>query len=178
MDVFMNLLVGVIEQGLIYGLLVLGIYISYKVLNIPDLSVDGTFPLGGAVCALALMNGINPWLSLLLAMLAGALAGMLSGILHVRLKISELLAGIIVMTSLYYVNLRLVGSSNVPLFNYDTIFNGPLASLIPQPLGGLWLRVSFISLILVIVFKFLRPTFNLMSTYTGGVITPRRPFFR
>lgn len=155
MDVFMNLMVGVLEQGLIYGILALGIYISYKILNIPDLSVDGTFPLGGSVCALALLNNVNPWLSLILASLVGALSGMLTGLIHVRLKISELLAGIIVMTSLYSVNLRMVGSSNVPLFNQQTIFDSPLAKIIPQPLGGFFLRVTFISLILVIIFKLL-----------------------
>lgn len=155
MDVFMNLMVGVLEQGLIYGVLALGIYISYKILNVPDLSVDGTFPLGGSVCALALMNGVNPWLSLILSAVVGALSGMLTGLIHVRLKISELLAGIIVMTSLYSVNLRLVGSSNVPLFTQRTIFDSALATIIPQPLGSLFLRVTFVSLILVIIFKLL-----------------------
>ena len=155
MDVFMNLMVGVLEQGLIYGVLALGIYISYKILNVPDLSVDGTFPLGGSICSLALINGVNPWLSLLLAAIAGALGGMLTGLIHVRLKISELLAGIIVMTSLYSINLRMVGSSNVPLFNQRTIFDSALASIIPQPLGNFFLRVTFVSLILVIILKLL-----------------------
>lgn len=125
-----NFWLGILEQGLIFGIMALGVYISYKILDFPDLSVDGSFPLGAAVTASALTSGTSPAIACVLSLLAGAAAGCITGILHVKLKITNLLSGIIVMTGLYSVNLRIMGKANIPLFNKQTIFTGSNNTLI------------------------------------------------
>jgi putative ABC transport system permease protein len=124
------ILLGTLEQGLIFSIMVLGVYISYKILDFPDLSVDGSFPLGAAVAAVCISRGMNPVLSLLLAVVAGGLAGFVTGYIHVKWNITNLLAGIIVMTGLYSVNLRVMGKSNIPLFGVDHLFNSGVPSIV------------------------------------------------
>ncbi len=114
---------GAIEIGLIFALVALGVFISFRLLRFPDLTVDGSFPLGGAVCAVLIAAGINPWLATLAATAAGAVAGLITGWLNVRLKIMDLLASILMMIALYSVNLRVMGGPNIPLINDPTIFN-------------------------------------------------------
>ncbi|MEZ2739456.1 ABC transporter permease [Comamonas jiangduensis] len=116
-------LLGAIEIGLIFALVALGVYISFRLLRFPDLTVDGSFPLGGAVCAVLIAAGYNPWVATLAATVAGAAAGMVTGWLNVKLKIMDLLASILMMIALYSVNLRIMGGPNVPLINDPTIFN-------------------------------------------------------
>ena len=113
-------LFGAIEIGLIFALVALGVYISFRLLRFPDLTVDGSFPL---VCAVLIAAGINPWLATLAATAAGAIAGTITGWLNVKLKIMDLLASILMMIALYSVNLRIMGGPNVPLINDPTIFN-------------------------------------------------------
>ena len=155
MDIFLAILLDILEQGLIYGIMALGLYISYKILNFPDLTVDGSFPLGAAVTTLFLMQGANPWLALLAAILAGCLAGLMTGVLHVFLKINELFSGILSMTILYSVNLLIVGRSNQPFFDRDTIFNSLPASLIPSAGRGPDFRVAIVAFVIVISMKLL-----------------------
>lgn len=112
-----------IEQGLIYAILALGVYITYKILDFPDLTVDGSFPLGAALTAALLKGGVTPILTLPLAFFAGAAAGICTGLIHVKCKVQDLLSGIIMMTALYTVNLMIAGSNNVPLFSQETIFS-------------------------------------------------------
>lgn len=112
-----------IEQSLIFAIMVLGVYISFRILNFPDMTVDGSFPLGAAVSAKMLTLGFNPYLTLIIAMFSGAVVGAITGIIHVKLKVKDLLAGILVMTALYSVNLRIMGKSNIPLFEEENIFN-------------------------------------------------------
>lgn len=119
-----------IEQSLIFAIMVLGVYISFRILNFPDMTVDGSFPLGAAVSAKLLTLGINPYLTLLVAILAGALAGAVTGVIHVKLKVKDLLAGILVMTALYSINLRIMGKSNIPLFEEGNIFNTDYSMMI------------------------------------------------
>ena len=119
----MDFVLSILEQGLIYGILALGVYITYKILDFPDLTVDGSFPLGSAVTAALLTRDVNPYLSLFAAFLAGVLAGTCTGLIHVKGKVRDLLSGIIMMTALYTVNLMIAGSNNVPLFAQDTIFS-------------------------------------------------------
>lgn len=121
-----NFWIGVLEQGLLFSIMALGVYITYKILDFPDLSVDGTFPLGAAVTAMLLVKGINPILACLLSMCAGMAAGFVTGVLHVKFKITNLLSGILVMIGLYSVNLRIMGKANTPLFNAKTIFSGDI----------------------------------------------------
>ena len=113
---------GAIEIGLIFALVALGVYISFRLLRFPDLTVDGSFPLGGAVCAVMIVGGFNPWVATAGAIFAGAAAGLLTGWLNVRLKIMDLLASILVMIGLYSVNLRIMDGPNVPLITETTLF--------------------------------------------------------
>lgn len=117
-----NLVITSLEQGLVFGIMALGVYITFKVLDFPDLTVDGSFPLGAAVASILIFNGVNPFFALLLAATAGMVAGYVTGLLNTRGKIIGLLAGILTMTALYSVNLRVMGRSNVTLLNARTIF--------------------------------------------------------
>lgn len=118
----MNVLINILEQGLLFSIVAIAVYITYKILDFPDMSVDGTFPMGAAISASLLVQGVNPWISILLAALGGALAGAVTGIMHVKLKIDNLMAGILMMIGLYSINLRIMGKANVPLFNVNNIF--------------------------------------------------------
>lgn len=135
----MALILSVLEQGLIYGVMALGVYITYKILDFPDLTVDGSFPMGAAIAAVMITEGMHPLLTLFVSFAAGGAAGMLTGIIHVKLKVRDLLSGIIMMTALYTVNLRIAQKANVPLYNKETVFEnelvrglfGPLESAAP-----------------------------------------------
>lgn len=117
-----DLTVNTLSQGLIYALLSYGVYITYKILDFPDLTVDGSFPLGAAITAVLLTNQMNPYLTLVIALLCGALAGLVTGIIHVRLHIRDLLAGIITMTALFSINLQIAGSNLIIDRSIATIF--------------------------------------------------------
>ncbi|SFM23262.1 ABC transporter permease [Marinobacter zhejiangensis] len=114
-------LYGAIETGLIYGLVAFGIYLSFRVLDFPDLTVDGSFPLGAAVAAILIINGVNPWLATGAAILAGMAAGAVTALLNVKLNILNLLASILTMIALYSVNLRIMGRPNVALLGEETV---------------------------------------------------------
>lgn len=118
----MDFLINIIEQAGIFGIMAVGVYITYSILDFPDLSVDGSFPLGGAVAAAFIVNGVNPWIATIAAIFAGAGAGWMTGFLHVKCKITNLLSGILVMIGLYSINLRVMGKSNVPLLDNNTVF--------------------------------------------------------
>ena len=119
-----GLIVGILEQGLIYGRMAMGVYITYTILDFPDLSVDGTFPLGIAICFVMINNGLNPWLALLAAFAAGCIAGMFTGIFNVKLRIRNLLCGILTMTALYSINYGIVGkASDFLSMDTTTIFS-------------------------------------------------------
>lgn len=133
----MDTIINALEQGLLFALVSMGVYITYKILDFPDLSVDGTFPLGAAISGSLLVSGVNPWLSILIAAAGGLIAGAITGLLHVKLKITNLMSGILVMIGLYSVNLRIMGKSNVSLFNTENIFKN--------------LKISNIVLIFIIV---------------------------
>lgn len=116
-------LLSILQQSFIFSIMVMGVYITYKILNFPDLSADGSFTLGASVSAALIIKGVNPYISLVIAMLAGGVAGAITGFLNVKLKIKDILSGILVMVGLYSINLRIMGVSNVSLFNYETIFS-------------------------------------------------------
>lgn len=120
----------VLTQSLILSIMALGIYISYKILDFPDLSVDGSFSLGGAIIAFSLTNNLSPITGTLLAIGGGLISGLITSILHIKLKISNLLSGILVMGMLYSINLGIMGKSNVPLFSYNHLFNNKISPLI------------------------------------------------
>ncbi len=122
----MDFILTAVEQGLIYGILALGVYITYKILDFPDLTVDGSFPLGAAVTASLITKGMNPYLTIPISFLAGAAAGICTGLIHVKCKVRDLLSGIIMMTALYTVNLEIAGTNNVPLFSRQTMFKNDM----------------------------------------------------
>lgn len=124
------MIIGTLEQSFILAIMVIGVYISYKILDFPDLTVDGSFPLGASVVAILLVKGHSPFLALLVAAILGAVAGAITGFIHVKLKVTNLLAGIIVMTGLYSINLRIMGKSNIPLFTTENIFRGALSPIL------------------------------------------------
>ena len=152
------LLVSTLIQGLIYALVSFGVYITYSILDFPDLSVDGSFPLGAAVTAVLLTNGCNPYLTLLAALCVGALAGLFTGFIHVKLHVRDLLAGIITMTALFSINLQIAGSNLTVERAVDTIFTaGPTMALF----GGLSLtyRKLIVALIITLLVKLLLDAF-------------------
>jgi len=154
MDVFIGLIRNILEEGLIYGIMAMGVYITYSVLNFPDLSVDGTFPLGMCVTAALIVNGTDPLLACVIAFICGALAGCLTGLLHVKLKITNLLSGILTMTAMWSVNLVVTdGRAVLPFYNMKTIFNSGLSELLPKRLYTY--RIVLIALIAVILMKLL-----------------------
>lgn len=143
----MNLIIDAIEEGLLFSIVSMGVYITYKILDFPDLSVDGTYPLGAAITAVLLINGVNPWLAIIISAVGGAIAGGTTAFLHVKLKISNLMSGILVMIALYSVNLRVMGKSNTPLFSTKTIFKNTN------------LKSIFIIIIMVVICKIIIDTF-------------------
>lgn len=124
------LLLGTIEQSLIFAIMVMGVYISFKILDFPDMTVDGSFPLGAAIVASCLVKGVNPILTLIIAILGGALAGLITGFIHVKFRIANILAGIIVMTGLYSINIKIMGRANISLFKVNHIFNSQMKPII------------------------------------------------
>lgn len=147
----MTLLMSVLEQGLIYSIMSLGIYITYKILDFPDLTVDGSFPLGAAVGAAMISRGMNPLLSVLVALLVGALVGICTGVIHVKFKVRDLLAGIIMMTALYTVHLRLAGRANLPIYGHETIFDNGFANGIFQGVLAPYKTLIIVVVITIIV---------------------------
>ncbi len=164
MDVFLGLTMNVLEEGLIYGIMAMGVYITYKVLDFPDLSVDGTFPLGACVTASLILSGVDPWLACMAAFMAGMLAGSVTGLLNVKLKITNLLSGILVMTALWSVNLVITnGSAVVPFYDQKTIFTSGLGMLIPD--AAFAYRVLVVVLVAAIGVKILLDLF--LKTKSG-----------
>ena len=149
----MQLLVGVIEEGLIYALVSFGAYITFKILDFPDMTVDGSFPFGMCISAVMIVNNQNPFLALPISFLAGFAAGAITGFIHVRLKVRDLLSGIIVMTSLYSINLRIAGKANVPIFQRPNIFKA--INFIPRANTLSIFNRVIILLIIVIIMKVL-----------------------
>ena len=164
----MAILLGIFEEGLIYAIMALGVYITYRILDFPDLSVDGTFPLGAAFTATGIAGGfIHPAAALPLSFLLGAMVGCVTGLIHVKLKVRDLLSGIIVMTALYSINLRVAGKSNLPIFSKDTIFSNPwLERTIPQALKPY--TVTIILLVIVLICKLLLDAY--LKTRSGYLL--------
>lgn len=131
----MNLIIGAFTIGLILSLLSLGMLISFRMIKFTDITVDGSITLGASLSAVLIMAGWSPWLAIAMAFLAGAVAGSITGILHTKFKIQEILAGILMMTALYSINLRIMGRSNIPLLDTKTVSEGT-RNLILQATDG------------------------------------------
>lgn len=163
----LDMIIGTLTQGLIYALLSYGIYITYKILDFPDLTVDGSFPLGAAVTAVLLVKGFNPYLTLLVAMAVGALAGLSTGIIHVRLKVRDLLAGIITMTALFSINLQIGGSNLSVERGIDTIFTAQPTMLLFGSVSLMY-RKLIVAFILALLFKLLLDAY--LKTKSGMLL--------
>ncbi len=159
---------GAIEIGLIFGLVALGVFLSFRIINFPDLTVDGSFPLGGAVAATLIVAGWNPFAATAAAIFAGALSGYLTAWLNVRLRIMQLLASILVMIALYSVNLRVMGKPNIALIDEPTVFSllefGGLPDYVLKPLVLLAIVVAA----KVLIDLFFASEVGLAMRATGG----------
>ena len=168
-----TIIFGILEEGLVYAIMALGVYITYKILDFPDLSVDGTFPLGAAVTAAGIANGlpfigtISPVAALFFSFTVGALAGCITGLIHVKLKVRDLLSGIIVMTALYSINLRIAGKANLPIFSKETIFsNSFLSAHVPEAASPF--IVTIILFVIVMICKVLLDAY--LQTRSGYLL--------
>lgn len=168
-----TIIFGILEEGLVYAIMALGVYITYKILDFPDLSVDGTFPLGAAVTAAGIANGlpfigtISTVAALFISFTVGALAGCITGLIHVKLKVRDLLSGIIVMTALYSINLRIAGKANLPIFSKETIFsNSFLSAHVPEAASPF--IVTIILFVIVMICKVLLDAY--LQTRSGYLL--------
>ena len=159
---------GALEIGLIFGLVALGVFLSFRIINFPDLTVDGSFPLGGAVAAALIVTGWNPFAATAMAVVAGALAGYLTAWLNVRLRIMQLLASILVMIALYSINLRVMGKPNIALINDPTVFS----LLAFGDLPDYWLKplvlLAIVAIAKIAIDLFFASELGLAMRATGG----------
>ncbi|MBD7913321.1 MULTISPECIES: ABC transporter permease [Clostridium] len=151
----MDLVINILEQASLFALVAMGVFITYKILDFPDLSVEGSYPLGASIAAILIVNGVNPWIATLIAMIGGGVAGFLTAFLHVKLKITNLMSGILVMMGLYSINLTIMGKSNIPLLSTNHLFKSSVSPLV-------------IALSILVIFKILQDLF--MKTKLGFLL--------
>ena len=139
---------GILVEGLVYGLMVLGVFITFRVLDFPDLTVDGSFPLGAAIMAVMLVNNINPFIALVVVFAAGVAAGTVTALIHNKLKVPNLLAGILTMTMLYSINIRILSNrANIPLLKTETMISKVVSlteGFLPESLAILLLFIIIV----------------------------------
>lgn len=159
---------GAVELGLIFSFVAIGVYLAFRVLDFPDLTVDGSFPLGAAVTGVLILAGWNPWLAAGVAMIAGSLAGLVTATLNVRFKILNLLASILTMIALFSVNLRIMGRPNIALINQDTMLTPFFGHGIPE----YYVRPAFlfvlVAIVVFLVWRFLESDMGLAMRATGA----------
>ncbi|WP_282805490.1 ABC transporter permease [Lactobacillus isalae] len=163
----MNLIVSAIGQGLLWALLGLGLYLIFRILNFADMTVEGTFPLGAAVAVANLAHGISPYLATFLALIAGMAAGLVTGLLYTKGKIPILLAGILTMTAIYSINLRIMGGSNISLIGKKTLLNNEFLKSLPQYFNSVVLGIIVVAIITIILVFFLNTDFGQAFIATG-----------
>lgn len=162
----------ILVEGLIYGIMVLGVFITFRVLDFPDLTVDGSFPLGAALMVQCILLGTNIWLALLVAFIGGILAGVITALIHNHLKVPNLLAGILTMTMLYSINIRILGNrANVPVLNQETILSkvsGLFSGSLPDEYVMLIFFVIVVGVIKVLVDLFFRTDLGMTMGAMGN----------
>jgi putative ABC transport system permease protein len=146
---------GAVEQGLVYGVMVIGVYLTFRILDFPDLTVDGSLPLGAAISAVSITNGINPFLSLLFALCAGFCAGVVTAVLNTKFKILHLLASILTMIALYSINIRIMDGPNIALLGSNTVFDSVISLGIPTQYAGILIFGLFALLVIIFIVWFL-----------------------
>ncbi|MEW6105516.1 MAG: ABC transporter permease [Bacillota bacterium] len=165
--VSLGALSGALEQGLVYAVMALGVYLTFRVLNFPDLTVDGSFPLGAAVAAKLICSGVDPVLATAVAPVLGFVAGATTGVLNTKLRISGILAGILTMTALYSVNLRIMGRANIPLLRSATVLTTLKGLGVPGGIAALLLFLASAVAVKLVLDAFLRTEFGLALRATG-----------
>lgn len=163
----MNLITSTIGQGLLWGILALGLFLTFRILNFPDMTVEGTFPFGAAICVSALVHGIDPVLATILSLLGGMLTGLITGLLYTKGKIPVLLAGILTMTGVYSVNLRILGKANVGLLNKATLLNEKFLQKLPANFPTIVIGLIFAILIIILLALFLNTDLGQSFIATG-----------
>lgn len=158
---------GALEQGLVYGIMAIGVYLTFRILDFPDLTVDGSLPLGASITALALTSGINPFVALLLSIIGGFLAGMVTALLNTKLKVLHLLASILTMIALYSINIRIMDGPNISLLAVDTVFDPVIALGIPPHLASTVVFIAVAVIVILAVVWFLYTELGLSILATG-----------
>ncbi|AJY60692.1 ABC transporter permease [Lactobacillus helveticus] len=163
----MSLITSTIGQGLLWGVLALGLFLTFRILNFPDMTVEGTFPFGAAICVSALVHGVDPMLATILAFLGGMLTGLVTGLLYTKGKIPVLLAGILTMTGVYSINLLILGKANVGLLNKATLLNGKLLQKLPANFPTIVIGLLAAILIILLLALFLNTDLGQNFIATG-----------
>lgn len=163
----MDLIISAISQGILWGILSLGLFISFRVLNIADMTTEGSFPLGAATAVMLIQQGVNPFVATVVAMLAGAVAGFVTGFLVTVCKVPSLLAGILTMTGLLSVNLRVMGRPNLSLLNYQTVFDTLAWLELPRYFDTIAMGVVMVGVIIFLMFEFFTTEFGQALIATG-----------
>ncbi len=158
---------GAVEQGFVYGIMVIGVYLTFRILDFPDLTVDGSLPLGAAISAVAITHGVNPYLSLLFALAGGFCAGMVTAILNTKFKILHLLASILTMIALYSINIRIMDGPNIALLGADTVFDSLINMGVPSQYAGILLFGLFAILVVIGIIWFLSTELGQALLATG-----------
>ena len=166
----MAIVVSALSQGLLWSVLAVGVYLSYRFLNISDLTSEGSFTLGAAVCASNIVRGMDPLLSCILVLIAGALAGLVTGVLHTKFKMPSLLAGILSMTGLYSINLRIMGKANIPLTQSVTLLTKlkDMLGLTRDRDGAIYLGLIVVIILIVLLVWFFNTEFGFSVVATGN----------
>lgn len=163
----MSLITSTIGQGLLWGILALGLFLTFRILNFPDMTVEGTFPFGAAICISALVHGVNPIIATILSFLGGMLTGLITGLLYTKGKIPVLLAGILTMTGIYSVNLRILGKANVGLLNKATLLNEKFLQRLPDNFPAIVVGLLFAIFIILLLALFLNTDLGQAFIATG-----------
>ncbi len=158
---------GAIEQGFVYGIMVIGVYLTFRILDFPDLTVDGSLPLGASISAVAITSGVDPYLSLLMALAGGFLAGVVTAVLNTKFKILHLLASILTMIALYSINIRIMSGPNVALLGSETVFDSVTRFGVSAHLAGLIIFGSFAVLVVCLIVWFLSTEIGQAILATG-----------
>lgn len=159
---------GAVELGLVFAFVAIGVYLAFRVLDFPDLTVDGSFPLGAAVAAVLIIAGLNAWVASAIAMVAGSAAGLVTAMLNVRFKILNLLASILTMIALFSVNLRVMGKPNVALLNQETMLTPFYGQGIPEYLVRPLFVFLLVAVVVFLVWRFLESDAGLAMRATGA----------
>ena len=159
---------GAVELGLVFAFVAIGVYLAFRVLDFPDLTVDGSFPLGAAVAAVLIIAGLNAWVASAVAMVAGSVAGLVTAMLNVRFKILNLLASILTMIALFSVNLRVMGKPNVALLNQETMLTPFYGQGIPEYLVRPLFVFLLVAVVVFLVWRFLESDAGLAMRATGA----------